>query len=415
MRVPSEVELDAMISNTYVDEETSLLPHKATNHKHRKDGVSHRRPSVSFGWLCTIARDVASFAIAGTIIYIVSKQIRRPLHSVVPLPNISVAFIGNSMTYYNDLPRFLEGITQHHLTQKSCLHGDASLTRILQTGSGMSEKFRTPNALDENGMYDLGACTVKQLLLGRDEDLELQVLTNTSESLRNDGTNPCLQDPAYLTYLDTHVFQETPKYNFIVLNDNTRNPGRQATRDAGLRILKSHYVPLFLETGATPVFFDTHAYADNSTEFSDIPTFTSLTYDGYKKYLTLVSSLLPASQAPRLAPVGLAFLTVWEERRDLWHRLFHNFDHKHASPYGTFLTASVIHYTLVGEMPARKQAFPRSKDMSELWASARVMQQADEPPNPFPSYEEAEYLYDVADRVARKRHIPTSLIFYDEP
>ncbi len=409
-----ECEIDIIIDSVYVGEETLLLPRRANHSSKNRDFVKVHRSSVSLAWLCTFVRDIAGFAIGVTILYAISKHVRRPLHSV-PLPNISVAFIGNSMTYYNDLPRFLETLSQNHLTQKSCLHGDASLTRILQTGSGMSEKFRTANALDHNQMYDLGACTVKQLLLGRDEDLELQVRTNVSEGLRNDGTNPCLQDPSYLTYVDNHVFEETPTYNYIVLNDNTRNPGREATRRAGLRILESHYVPWFLETGATPVLFDTHAYVDNTTEFVDVPTFTSLTYEGYKQYLTLISQQLPASQAPRLAPVGLAFLTVWEERRDLWHKLFHNFDHKHASPLGTFLTGAVMHYTLFGEMPAKRIMLPKSKDMSELWAHARVMQEADQPPNPFPSFEEAEYLYDVADRVARKRRLPKSLILYDEP
>ncbi len=322
-----------------------------------------------------------------------------------------------SLQYFNDLPRFLEGVSQGHLKQKSCLHGDASLTRILETGSGVYGKFNTTKALNSDGVYDFGACTVKQLLFGRDEDLEQQVWNhvNTSEfSLKDDGLNPCLQDPSYLKYLDDHTIQP-PKFDFILINDNTRNPGRAETREAGLRILEQKYVPWFLETGATPVFFDTHAYSTplrNTSDFVDIPTFTSLTYEGYRQYHALVSQLLPASQAPRLAPVGLAFLTVYEEDMHVWRRLFHNFDHLHASPAGTFLTAAVIHFTLFGEMPEKRAMIPQDRNFAALWENARVMQEADQPPNPFPTFAEAVYLYDVADRVARKRHLPKSLILY---
>jgi hypothetical protein len=49
---------------------------------------------------------------------------RRP-----DLPNVSVAFIGNSMMYYNDLPRLIEKLGNGHVTQNSCLHGDATLSR----------------------------------------------------------------------------------------------------------------------------------------------------------------------------------------------------------------------------------------------------------------------------------------------
>jgi hypothetical protein len=281
----------------------------------------------------------------------------------------------------------------------------------------MFQKFHTSNALNSDGVYDFGACTVRQLLLGHDDELEEQVFNGSVIHYEDlNGTNPCIQDPTYLEYLDSHTFlNPPPHYDFVVLNDYTQNPARATSREDSLRTLREVYVPWFLEMNVTPVFFDTHPYwtdAHNMSGLVDVPTFASLTYQGYKDYMALVTKLLPASQAPRLAPVGMAFLTVWEENPDLWYRLYHNFDHLHASPSGTFLTGAVIHFALFGEMPERQVMLPPDEDLPALWARARVMQQADEPPNPFPTFEDAEYLYEVADRVARRGHLPKSLILY---
>ena len=55
-----------------------------------------------------------------------------------PLPEwneeISVAFIGNSMQYYNDFPRFMQVISGGKISQGSCLHGDATIPNMLKNG-----------------------------------------------------------------------------------------------------------------------------------------------------------------------------------------------------------------------------------------------------------------------------------------
>jgi hypothetical protein len=51
-------------------------------------------------------------------------------------------------------------------------------------------------------------------------------------------------------------------------------------------------------------------------------------------------------------------------------------------------------------------------DMSTLWWRARMMQHAWEPANPFPTREEAVYLYSVAERVAKDGFLPASYIHY---
>lgn len=57
-------------------------------------------------------------------------------------PDVRVAMIGNSLMYYNDLPRLLEAMSAGSITQDSCLHGDASFLSHLTYGNGMYEKVR---------------------------------------------------------------------------------------------------------------------------------------------------------------------------------------------------------------------------------------------------------------------------------
>jgi hypothetical protein len=301
-------------------------------------------------------------------------------------------------------------------------------------------KFNTSNALlmeinvrtDDNRsvstdiLYDYGACSVPMLLTGKDGVLE-EIYdygpgwtyepqpgdNNTDQYL--DGTNPCLEDYYYLEYTLEKGVTDPPRWDYVVMNDLTRAPARYVARQQSLETLNTTYLPWLLETGATPIFMFTHGYWSKLYEMDDlvdVPTFTSLTYEGYRQYVELLSSQLPSSQQPRIAPIGWAFLTVWEENHDTWLTLFH-YDELHPSPSGTYLEALVMHHTLFGVLPLRQNAL--FDDMHEsLWekAHARYMQNPVEPLKPLPTKEEAEYLYGIAERICLGGHIPKTFTFY---
>lgn len=434
------------------EEKTALLPHKLyleqqdeyennlskANDDDEEEESSSMPPQHHFwamGCCCILI---------GFVLAVIVSIVRAFSQTDPDVPHISVAFIGNSMLYYNDMPRLLHRLTHNRMHQDSCLHGDASLESILETGNGMYGKFNTTHARIRGDIYDFGQCTVPQLLFGKDPALDDMVMmmqqqqqssssmdmdmdmkqddgtdttsatttTNISRNayLRDDGTNPCLENPRYLTYLNQKNAQvpPPPKWDYIVMNDNTRNPGRSNTRAAGVDVLLRTYLPWLHQTGASLVFLDTHAYftpARDLTGLGDIPLFTYLTYEGYRQYVSVLSPHLPEKQRPRIAPAGIAYLTIWEEDRALWEKLFHS-DSVHASPLGSFLEACVIHCTIYDRMPSREVAI--HEDMTILWEKARVMQEWGQPPNPFPTREEAEYLYDVADRVAHQGYRPDS-------
>jgi hypothetical protein len=73
-----------------------------------------------------------------------------------------VAFIGNSYTYFNDLPRLFKNICgeENMVEIGDCLRGGVSFRSLLKHGNGMSDKWNTPNALLEDGSFDIGALTV---------------------------------------------------------------------------------------------------------------------------------------------------------------------------------------------------------------------------------------------------------------
>lgn len=324
------------------------------------------------------------------------------------------------MFYFNDFPRFLEAISKYQISQDSCLHGGASISSLLIEGNGMYPQFQTPSAQigvynNSQPIYDYGACTVPQLLVGWDDRLHDPGYAVPEDKNSTTIMNPCREDNDYLEYaIDTYA-NSRPHWDFIMINDNTRNPARAKTRAHAIQILEQFHVPWFLETSATPVFLWTHAYSINSTEqrnmtgLEDVANFTSLTLVGYKAYVDLLELYLPKSQKPLIAPVGLAFLVVHEENFALWQTMFHC-DQIHASPSGTFLQGMVVYYTLMGRLPDKDLVV--RDDVQNLWGRARMMQHAWEPANPFPNRTTMEYLYNVAERVMIEGYVPKSFINY---
>ena len=315
-------------------------------------------------------------------------------------PRINVAFVGNSFQFVNDLPRFLEALSLGKIHQDSMLHGSLSLVTLLQRGNGMYYMWNTTNALRENGIVDYGACTVPQLLLGYDDNLTSR---NENEYYKDDGMNPCFQDDGYYEYRQACP---SPSWNYVILSDQSARPAYEKKRNATMNILRTSYSPMLGENGATPVLLMTYGYwrdSVNMTELVDVPTFTSLLYEGYQEYAQLLKEELPDSQAPLMAPVGLAFLVVWEENYELWERLFFE-DQFHPSPLGTYLMGSCLYATLYKRLPKREAYLSTS-----LWSRARRMQLYGDDLKA-PTKYEAAYFQSIVKRVVLEGYIPKSLV-----
>lgn len=527
---------------------------------------------------------------------------------------VRVAMIGNSIMYYNDLPRLLEAMSGGQLTQDSCLHGDASLESHLVYGNGMLEKWNTGQArmwdvdekeasheyyydiyynsygssyggddasssnyddqtFDEAYIYDFGACTVEQLLLGYDDRLKevyegdeqtddddsnnrwrkkrqrwrmrnLQMMTNSSSlherwryrqqdellqqlsgsirqdhnhdrirkrrrrrvedagddvaanddddnagddqavdynddgnggnaaaadddasasaaaadddyasanqnddgddayytstddggdgagvsydddyyqdtyndkyPLQDDGTNPCLLSANYYFFKQRQYDDfGPPQWDYVLINDNSRAPCCTEQRATGLELLEDVYVPWLRQTKAVPIFMVTHSYWASKRDMSgltDIPTFLSLTYEGYKEYAETVGKALPERQKPRIAPVGLAFLLIWEENPSMWYDLIHQ-DEIHLTPSGTYLEGLIVYATIYGRLPNTKIVL--NGDIANLFSGARRMTPSEHIQEAYPTMDQARYLYHIARRIM-DGELPRSFIQYDD-
>jgi len=349
-----------------------------------------------------------------------------------------IAHLGNSFQFVNDFPRVLQTMAakqRQPIFQDSCLHGSLSFFSLPNNGNGMLKRWNTETAWNESlQLYDFGSCTIAQLLLGYDEYLATY---SYSAHYKNDGKNPCFapergsdddavtdddktfhahddddgygwkqgydDSQAYLEY--TLASKTRSKWDYVIMNDQSLRPAVPKERQKSVKALTSIYVPMIQESKATPVLIMTHAYSRPNVNLTDIgiysvPHFTAKIFKGYNTYKKVLSS---ASVPSIIAPVGLAFLTIWEEDPHFWIRLFGP-DYFHPSPHGTYLQACVVFATIFGYMPR----IPTSDDdVISVFATSRSMQ-LESSSQALPTKSEATYLRSIAQRVVLQHHRPSS-------
>ncbi|KAL7494236.1 hypothetical protein ACHAWT_008490 [Skeletonema menzelii] len=251
---------------------------------------------------------------------------------------INVAFLGNSILYFNDTPRFLFNLSNHKIRhQNSCLRGGTTLTELYTLGNGMKRHgFATDNALMENGEHDVGSPTVQDLLQSKDNS----------------------------------------KWDVVVMNEHTQGPARQSTREEFHSTLLQQYMPLISTNNptATVIFVETAAYRlqgiNNSDDLGTTQQFQQSVREGIQSYIQLLHHDNYTSISARMAPVGTAFLHVYNDNHELWTKLFDPWDNFHPSPTGTFLQGCVLHCTIFGIPPT----VPRTnEEIAALWKDARMM------------------------------------------
>jgi hypothetical protein len=204
---------------------------------------------------------------------------------------------------------------------------------------------------------------------GNDDSVEKSVDNDDFYSYY-DSLNPCLRSEEYLTYLDSlYLEQGPPQYDFIFINDNTRSPARNETRQLGLQTLEETYT--LLETGATPVSF----YSCLLSPYRDM--------GGLEDVRPLPRSHMRAtSNTPTCADISTKISGAVLHRsgwRFFWCK-------KRIILLGTIVprrfytcitawdlpSGFVVHHTLFGVMPRWDVAV--RKDPSSLWKHARRFQ-----------------------------------------
>ena len=295
-----------------------------------------------------------------------------------------VAFVGNSIQYFNDTPRFLSTLSRqtdpsgvnHHNPfiehQDSCFRGGVSLVGLWEQGNGMlkhgfASKVAVTGTDEHGGNIDVGSSTVKNLLTQK-------------------------------------------QWDFVVMNDHTQHPARLESRGATIDILVRSYAPLLKANKATPIIIETAAYRlegiVGSADLGPTEEFQAKVREGILCYLDALRKEIPQSNSPRLAPVGTAYLHVRELKFELWEQLFDSFDNFHPSPKGTFFQGCVLYYTMFTCLPPIPST---TKEIAQLWNDARMMNCADRAKGyevmPLPTVEEAKYFCEVAKLICEREVI----------
>ena len=330
---------------------------------------------------------------------------------------INVAFVGNSYFYVNDLPRFVEQIAGGHIKQDSVIHNAASILQIIMTGNGMWNKWATANAMiggvkfessrdTTSYLYDMGACSVPQLLTGHDEMVTYQ---NSLGAFYDDGQNPCFRQEDYLEYQESTNLKHS--WDFVVITDQSKTMAFEDTRADALAAFNYTYAPILKKKHISPIILQPHAYMSsgaNATGLDDLATFTALIMEGAQVYKNFLNKRTGMFSTARIAPVGNAFLAIYEESpTDLWPKLFLD-DGIHPSAYGTFVYGCVIYATMTGYMPKYKRVVINDMESSVLFSTARRLQASSSTAG-FPTKSEAATLYKIAKKVTIGGYKPKAL------
>lgn len=327
--------------------------------------------------------------------------------------HINVAFVGNSYFYVNDLPRTIEQMGNGHITQDSVIRNNASILQIIMGGNGMWNTWATTKAMangvefeDSQGetkyLYDMGACSVPQLLTGHDDAITYK---NNAGTFNNDYQNPCFQQEAYREYQES---TKRTKWDFVVITDQSKRMAFEDTRESALMAFDYTYGPILKKYHISPVIVQPHAYSSSSSGLDDLTTFTALVMEGANYYKNYLNRRVGFFAHAIVAPVGNAYLAVYEESpSDLWPKLFLD-DGIHPSAHGTFLYGLVIYATMTGHMPKYKHVVVEDMENSDIFGSARRLQATGTQAG-FPTKDEADVLYKIAKKVALSGYKPKSM------
>jgi hypothetical protein len=329
-------------------------------------------PSRSSAWFA-----LASLSVVGCAALVAMNRKKRSRSVSDDLPEyIAIAFVGNSMLYFNDCPRLVQQMLEEVVavvTQDSCLRGGATLTSLWKTGNGMSKKFATEQAIFPQ------SCSVDERKKQKRAAAATAVVGRPVYDIGAESVEQLLQ---------------AESWDFVVLNDYTQGPARPESRMATETILREKYAPLLRKMNAIPVIVQTPAYRKpgikDSEDLGDFETFTDTLAHGVRSYAdTLTVSGIPDC---RIAPVGEAYRYLYRNNPDLWKKLY-SWDDFHPSPYGTWLQACVIYSTCFHR---RLPPPPPPLYNALWWERSRYMQPPDEKPLPLPTEAEAMELQRVA-------------------
>ena len=295
-----------------------------------------------------------ALALLGSVLAValVASALRQRRLSVGPprrAPSIRVGFVGNSFTYYNDLPGLLSRATG--LACDACTRGGASLASLLRDGG------------DSTG---LAAVRFAKAALARARGAGAAAKAEAAEAQRvADATNK-VDVPAAAR--DLRAFLRDVQRDVVVVQDFSRGPIK--SRDEGIGALRT-LAPL-LRKARVVVLYSTWAYDNKLTraddDLRDTTKMARGLAEGYEEYARALQDAGVDTIA--IAPVGAAFELVRAGDEARWRSLFAR-DGYHPSPAGTFIAARVIHHTIATALRDKSISWDDEDGPADLADAAR--------------------------------------------
>ena len=293
---------------------------------------------------------------------IVSALRQRRLSAGPPrrAPSIRVGFVGNSFTYYNDLPGLLSRATG--LACDACTRGGASLASLLRDGG------------DGTG---LAAVRFAKAAIARARGGGPKAVAEAAEAARVAADATADVPPAR----DLRAFLGDVQRDVVVVQDFSRGPIK--SRDEGVSALR-RLAPLLREARVV-VLFSTWAYDNKLTradeDLRDTTKMARGLAEGYEEYARALQDA--GVETIAIAPVGAAFELVRAGDEAQWRSLFAR-DGYHPSPVGTYLAARVLHRTVATALGRETeitwdQNVPADSDLADLADVARKACEAGAP------------------------------------
>ena len=310
---------------------------------------------------------------------IVSALRQRRLSSAGPPRRanlIRVGFVGNSFTYYNDLPGVLSRATG--LACDACTRGGASLASLLRDGgdsTGLAAVRFAKAAVARARGADASTRRAAEA-----EAAEAARVADATKGRapwwrrgRGGGQGGGVDVPAAAR--DLRAFLGDVQRDVVVVQDFSRGPIKN--RDEGVSALQQ-LAPLLREARVV-VFYSTWAYDNALTradeDLRDTTKMARGLAEGYEEYARALQDA--GVETIAIAPVGAAFELVRAGDEAQWRSLFAR-DGYHPSPAGTFLAARVLHRTVA---TALREEIPWHGDdgPADLADAARIACEADAP------------------------------------
>ena len=264
--------------------------------------------------------------------------------------SIRVGFVGNSFTYYNDLPGVLARATG--VAVDACTRGGASLASLLRDGG------------DGTGLAAVRFAKAA-LARARGAGASTKEKAEAAEASRIAGATNKVDVPAAR---DLRAFLGDVQRDVVVVQDFSRGPIK--TRNEGVLALR-RLAPLLREARVV-VLYSTWAYDNALTraddDLRDTTKMARGLQEGYEEYARALQAA--GVETITIAPVGAAFELVRAGDEARWRSLFAR-DGYHPSPAGTYLAARVLHLTIATALRDKEITWDGDDGPEDLADAAR--------------------------------------------